>query len=136
MSEKLKNCLNTNIPTTDDSQIECDGFIKSTCVIEEDQTQAEINASLIELTNDLRNQVLALKRILNTASNNNVVKLIEIETDVPSPHNHINSMTSFTVSQNEILIVKSPSTTWIFAKGKGVYGTGSSLTEATDFIQI
>ena len=60
MEDKLKNCLNTSIPTTDERQIECRGFISSACVIEDSKTQKEINAELQQQINEMREMLLQI----------------------------------------------------------------------------
>lgn len=60
MEDKLKNCLNTSIPTTDESQIECRGFISSACVIEDKKTQQEINAELQQQLDEMREMLIQI----------------------------------------------------------------------------
>lgn len=60
MEDKLKNCLNTSIPTTDETQIECRGFISSACVIQDDKTQQEINAELQQQLDEMREMLIQI----------------------------------------------------------------------------
>lgn len=60
MEDKLKNCLNTSIPTTDETQIECRGFISSACIIEDDKTQQEINAELQQQLDEMREMLIQI----------------------------------------------------------------------------
>lgn len=60
MEDKLKNCLNTSIPTTDESQIECRGFISSACIIQDDKTQQEINAELQQQLDEMREMLIQI----------------------------------------------------------------------------
>lgn len=60
MEDKLKNCLNTSIPTTDETQIECRGFISSACVMQGEKTQQEINAELQQQLNEMREMLIQI----------------------------------------------------------------------------
>ena len=60
MEDKLKNCLNTSIPTTDETQIECRGFISSACIIQDDKTQQEINAELQQQLDEMREMLIQI----------------------------------------------------------------------------
>lgn len=60
MEDKLKNCLNTSIPTTDETQIECRGFISSACVIQDDKTQQAINEELQQQLNEMREMLIQI----------------------------------------------------------------------------
>lgn len=57
MSNKKANCLSTNIPTVDETLLECDSFVLTKCVLEDGKTQEEINK-------ELRNQIDTLYRII------------------------------------------------------------------------
>lgn len=60
MEDKLKNCLNTSIPTTDETQIECKGFISSACVMQDGKTQQEINAELQQQLDEMREMLIQI----------------------------------------------------------------------------
>lgn len=60
MEDKLKNCLNTSIPATDETQIECRGFISSACIIQDDKTQQEINAELQQQLDEMREMLIQI----------------------------------------------------------------------------
>lgn len=136
--EQLINCLNVNIPQTDDTLIACREFISSECVIEGEKTQKEIN----EQIEQLQTQVQYLTQQFNqTVSNNNIVKQIDFGNIGITPiQTTFNNQSQLTIGRNDIYVVKAiisgTPLTYVFGKGKGTYGIGGTTTISTDFIQI
>lgn len=57
---KNKNCLNTSVPTTDETFVDCKGFIKSKCVMQDGKTQEEINQELQTQIDEMREMLLQI----------------------------------------------------------------------------
>lgn len=139
MEEKLKNCFNTNIPETDDTDLECNSFILSKCVIEDDKTQEEINEEVQNKLDELTDILSTFITNQNNYSSNNVVVEVDLGT-VVTPATSVNNLPTFPISKDEIFVFKGTvgltPYKWLFKKGKGVYGTGGTATNTTDFLEL
>lgn len=132
------DCLNTNIPNTDDTLLDCNEFILSKCVIEGDKTQEEVNAEIEELKSQVQYLLLQFNSVVST---NNIVKQLNFGSITDPIEDAFNAQTSpLTINRNEIYIIKATisgtPTIYIFGRGKGTYGINGTQTSSTDFIAI
>lgn len=138
--EQNISCLNVSIPQTDDTLDECGAFMFSKCIVEGNLTQEEINTNLNTKVDDLILRLNSLQSDYNqNASTNNTVILSNLGITA-NIVNSFNTQPQLVVNKNNILIVKATvsgnANTYIFARGKGVYGTGGTQITSADLIQI